>query len=124
LTSLLDNPGYAVPVAPAHVSSDSSTNVALRHVTLAVRSMAPVTALCLLLVGCAQYYWVRPNTPEVAFYRDSAECARSASPPLTGQQEKVRMSHDLYKACLLERGYRRDKRWMEPKDGWRGLSDD
>ena len=73
-----------------------------------------VIALALLVAGC-QYYWTKPGATDEQFYRDSYECAAQAS-----QQFK---SENLYRACLLARGYQRGEHVVRPASSWRGVNE-
>ncbi len=75
-------------------------------------ALATLAALVLLCGGCAKYYWTKPDTVEAEFARDSYECAREA----TG-------SEATYRACLIARGYRRDKYLFAPTPHWRGVTE-
>jgi hypothetical protein len=56
----------------------------------------------------------KPATVDAQFYRDSHECALEASPNVTDA---------LYRACLIARGYRRDKYFFAPAASWRGVTE-
>jgi hypothetical protein len=77
----------------------------------------------LALAGCAKYYWTKTAATDEQFYKDSHECALEASPPRAPGVEKMRMSDDLYNACLSARGYRRDKYAFPPDPHWRGVAE-
>ena len=67
------------------------------------------------LAGCGRYYWSKPNASLEEFNRDSAACAREASP-----QYQI-VIDDTYRACLKARGWQREQK-IEPKPGWyRGI---
>ena len=79
-------------------------------------------ALALLTVaGCARYYWSRPGSTADEFNRDSAACAREASPNDASRMQGI-VQLDLYRACLTARGYTRDKQFEPVPPGvYRGI---
>lgn len=87
------------------------------------KRLAPLLfILSVALVGCAQYArydWTKAGATDEQFYRDSRECALEASPPRSGA-EKIRVSDDLYNACLVAHGYRRNTYVPPPLTDWRG----
>ena len=67
------------------------------------------------LAGCGLHYWGKPGASQDDFNRDSAACARDASP-----QYGVFIK-DRYRDCLRARGWARAQH-QEPPPGWyRGI---
>lgn len=75
-------------------------------------------ALVASLNGCARYYWSKPGSSAEQFDRESRECARESSPaPALGVVDGER-----YRACLVARGWVRDKQLEPAPPGWyRGI---
>ena len=74
-----------------------------------------VVALVALLGGCGRHYWGKAGASQDDFNRDSAACAREASP-----QYGVFIK-DRYRDCLRGRGWTRAQQ-HEPPSGWyRGI---
>jgi hypothetical protein len=90
---------------------------------------APVLAIAaamLCTTGCGTLaYWTKPGATDADFYRDTRECAESATPrrEATPGVEKIHVNKDLYRACMMERGYRRGEYSSPPPVGWRPVLD-
>jgi hypothetical protein len=70
----------------------------------------------LALTGCSRYYWSRPGGSLEDFNRDSAACAKAATP-----QPNI-FVEDSYRRCLHEHGWVRAQRIEPPPPGWyRGI---
>ena len=67
------------------------------------------------LGGCGQYYWGKPGASQDDFNRDSAACAKDASP-----QYGVFID-DVYRACLRGRGWTRAQQPAPPAGWYRGI---
>jgi hypothetical protein len=75
-----------------------------------------VVALAAALAGCGRHYWNRPGASLEEFNRDSAACAKDASP-----QYGI-LIEDIYRACLRARGWNRAQQQEPPPAGWyRGI---
>ena len=73
------------------------------------------------LSGCSRYYWSKAGSTGEQFNKDSAECAREASPTPAAQQLGI-VVDSLYRACLTARGYTREKQYDPPPPGsYRGI---
>jgi len=82
--------------------------------------LAIVLGLLGSLTGCGRYYWSKPNATAEQFDRESRECAREASPASTAALGVV--DETRYRACLLARGWVRDKQTEPVPMGWyRGI---
>jgi hypothetical protein len=67
------------------------------------------------LVACGRHYWSKPNGSMDEFNRDSAACAKEASP-----QYQI-LIDETYRACLRARGWVRAQQ-TGPTPGWyRGI---
>ena len=75
-------------------------------------------ALAVLITagGCGLHYWNRPGASQDDFNRDSAACAKDASP-----QYGIFLE-DIYRACLRGRGWTRAQHQPPVPAGWyRGI---
>jgi hypothetical protein len=73
-------------------------------------------ALTLFASGCGRYYWSRPGGGLDDFNRDSAACAKQASPAYGIVIEET------YRKCLAERGWVRGQQQEPVPSGWyRGI---
>ncbi|HET8533654.1 MAG TPA: hypothetical protein VFO08_21060 [Methylomirabilota bacterium] len=71
--------------------------------------------------GCARYYWSKPGSTTEQFNKDSLECAREASPTRAAKARGI-VIDELYRACLTERGYIREKQYEPLPPGiYRGI---
>ena len=78
--------------------------------------------IAMSLVGCAQYYWSRPNASGDDFARENVDCARQAAPNPAGVQYGVVFHEEVYRGCLRTKGWVRDWQWAPPPAGWyRGI---
>src|SRR5256885_1974785 len=85
------------------------------------RGVIRVIVGALLLGGCAQFYWSKPNGTAEQFDRASRECARDAAPTPTAAAHGI-VDERIYRACLSALGWRREKQWDPPPPGWfRGI---
>jgi hypothetical protein len=74
-----------------------------------------VLALAVALGGCGLHYWGKSDASQDDFNRDSAACAKEASP-----QYGIFIK-DRYRDCLRARGWARAQH-HEPPPGWyRGI---
>ena len=64
------------------------------------------------VTGCTRYYWSKPGSAAEEFSRDSAACAREASPNEASRMQGI-VQLEVYRACLTARGYTREKQ-LEP----------
>jgi 8-oxo-dGTP pyrophosphatase MutT (NUDIX family) len=73
--------------------------------------------ICLVVLGgCGLHYWSRPGGTADDFNRDSAACAKEASP-----QYGI-LIQDTYRACLRARGWTRAQHHEPVPAGWfRGI---
>jgi len=72
--------------------------------------------LAALGAGCGRHYWSRPAGTLDDFNRDSAACAKAASPAFGI------VVQDQYRDCLRARGWIRDQQHEPPPPGWfRGI---
>ncbi|MGH7277176.1 MAG: hypothetical protein ACREJG_00650 [Candidatus Rokuibacteriota bacterium] len=79
-------------------------------------------SLSVLATGCArEHFWFKSGATAQNFYRDSLECVKETSALGGESQKKLKVNKGLYRACLYARGYVREARFQEPKDGWRGM---
>jgi hypothetical protein len=68
------------------------------------------------LSGCGLHYWGKTGASQDEFNRDSAACAKEASPQYGIFVE------DIYRRCLRERGWARAQHQAPPPPGWyRGI---
>ena len=68
------------------------------------------------LSGCGRHFWNKPGAALEEFNRDSAACAKDASP-----QYGILLD-DVYRACLRARGWTRAQQLEPPPAGWyRGI---
>ena len=83
--------------------------------TSARRTLA-IVAVLVGLGGCGLHYWAKPGASQDDFNRDSAACAKEASP-----QYGI-FIEDVYRACLRARGWTRTQQQAPPPAGWyRGI---
>ena len=91
--------------------------------SLALR-LGLTVVISLLLVGCGKHYWNKPGAAASDFDRDSAECARENSLPMTANKDYGIIA-DLYKLCLKSRGWNRAQQLEPLPAGWfRGIEED
>lgn len=77
---------------------------------------AIIVALFTLLAGCGLHYWGKVGASQDDFNRDSAACAKEASP-----QYGVFVK-DRYRECLRTRGWTRGQQHEPLPAGWyRGI---
>jgi hypothetical protein len=82
---------------------------------LARRTIA-LAALVAALTGCGRFYWSKPAGTLEDFNRDSAACAKEASPAYGIVLEEA------YRGCLRNRGWMRAQQHEPPPTGWyRGI---
>ena len=83
--------------------------------TSARRALIAV-ALLVALGGCGRHFWSKPGASLEDFNRDSAACAREASP-----QYGI-VIPEAYRACLRVRGWTRAQQQEPTPPGWyRGI---
>ena len=84
--------------------------------------VALLTLLALTAAGgCSRYYWSRPGGDGAQFERDSRECARLAAETPTAAAHGI-VDAARYRACLVARGWTREKQWEPVPGGWyRGI---
>jgi hypothetical protein len=83
-----------------------------------IRARRGFVALALLtgLGGCGLHYWGKTDASQDDFNRDSAACAKEASP------QYGLFLEDIYRACLKSRGWTRAQQQAPPPAGWyRGI---
>jgi type IV pilus biogenesis protein CpaD/CtpE len=81
-----------------------------------VRRVVAVAALCAAMSGCGRYYWSKSDAVLEDFNRDSAACAKEASPAYGIVIE------DGYRRCLTNRGWMRARQLDPPPSNWyRGI---
>src|SRR3989442_2227917 len=80
------------------------------------RGVIRVIVGALLLGGCAQFYWSKPNGTAEQFDRASPECAREAGTNPTAAAHGI-VDERIYRACLSALGWRREKQWDPPSPG-------
>jgi hypothetical protein len=81
------------------------------------RLVAAAAIVAVLTGGCARYYWHKPQATSDQFAADSRACARAAAPNPTAASHGI-VNDRLYRGCLTERGWTRDKQWEPPPAGW------
>jgi hypothetical protein len=78
-------------------------------------ALVTVTLLA-TLTGCGLHYWNKPGATLDDFNRDSAACAKEATP-----QYGIFVD-EIYRACLRARGWIRAQQQAPPPAGWyRGI---
>ena len=81
-----------------------------------VRRAIAVIALLTAVSGCGRYYWSKPGGTLEDFNRDSAACAKEASPAYGIVIE------DSYRKCLSSKGWIRAQQQDPPPSDWyRGI---
>ena len=76
----------------------------------------------LAITGCGKYYYSKPSTDYADFREDSHACASDFGIK-SGNGQYVVVSPDLFRRCMLSKGWQREKR-VEPGSGWyRGVED-
>ena len=81
----------------------------------ALMSLVMATALP-VVVGCGQHYWGKSGATLDDFNRDSAACAKSASPAYGIVVD------DNYRKCLRDGGWQRAQQLQPVPPGWyRGI---
>lgn len=83
---------------------------------------AVATGLLLsILSGCGLHYWVKADATAEEFKRDSAVCAKEASPTPDATRYGI-VVEDVYRACLVARGWMRRQHTEPPPSGYfRGI---
>ena len=80
------------------------------------RRVALAGALLAGLGGCGLHYWSKTGATQDEFNRDSAACAKEASPGYGVFHQ------ELYRVCLHGRGWTRAQQQEPPPAGWyRGI---
>ena len=80
------------------------------------RRTIALAALFVAVSGCGRYYWSKPGAALDDFNRDSAACAKEASPAYGIVIE------DTYRRCLSSRGWIRAQQYDPPPPDWyRGI---
>ncbi len=75
-----------------------------------------IAAALAAAAGCGRHYWGKPGATLDEFNRDSAACARLASPAYGIVIE------DNYRQCLRDRGWQREQKLDPAPPGWyRGI---
>jgi hypothetical protein len=72
-------------------------------------------ALLVALGGCGLHYWGKAGASQDDFNRDSAACAKEASPQFGVFLEEI------YRACLRGRGWMRAQHQAQPAGWYRGI---
>ncbi|HTK92316.1 MAG TPA: hypothetical protein VL948_18945 [Verrucomicrobiae bacterium] len=73
-------------------------------------ALAGVTFVTLALSGCTAFYWSKPGTTQEQFTMDNQDCAKQAMPTPAAVNQGV-MVQDVYRGCLVQRGYVRSKQY-------------
>lgn len=82
----------------------------------AVARVLAVLTLLAGLGGCGLHYWAKTGASQDDFNRDSAACAKEASP-----QYGI-FVQETYRDCLRARGWTRAQQQAPPPAGWyRGI---
>ena len=80
------------------------------------RRVVAAATLVVAVSGCGRHYWSKPGAALDDFNRDSAACAKEASPAYGIVIE------DGYRRCLTSRGWVRAQQLDPPPPGWyRGI---
>jgi hypothetical protein len=78
--------------------------------------LAVLTVGLVALAGCGRYYWSKPAGTLDDFNRDSAACARQASPAYG------LIIEETYRSCLRSKGWSRAQQLEPVPAGWyRGI---
>ena len=72
------------------------------------------------LGGCGKFYWGKPGASQEEFVRDNRECAREAAPTPSAAEHGI-VYDEMYRACLLNRGWKREQHTTPPQGWYRGL---
>ena len=90
---------------------------------MAARGGALLLLAAVLLTGCARYYYGKPAGTYADFRTDSIACARDFG-IASGNGEYAAVSPDLFRRCMLTKGWERDKRFEPVGPGqFRGVED-
>jgi len=76
-----------------------------------------VLTVFVFLSGCGRFYWSRPGATLEDFRLDSQRCAGEASPTPEAARYGLIMQ-DAYRACLVSRGWMRERHEDPPPSGW------
>ncbi len=73
-------------------------------------ALAGATLVALALSGCTAFFWSKPGSTQEQFAMDNQDCAKQAapSPAAVGQGAMIQ---DVYRGCLVQRGYVRSKQY-------------
>lgn len=75
------------------------------------------------LSGCVRYYWSKPSATAEDFNRDNQQCI-SESSPTTATLKTGIFVEQLYRSCLVAKGWVRDKQYDPPPPGYyRGVEE-
>jgi hypothetical protein len=70
--------------------------------------------------GCGKFYWGKPGATQEDFVRDNRDCTREAAPTPSAAQHGI-VYDEMYRACLLGRGWKRQQHVTPPQGWYRGL---
>lgn len=70
------------------------------------------------LGGCGKYYWSKPGSTRDQFDADSRDCAKQAT---VSPAAAPSIEQSAYRACLVARGYVREKLEIKPESSHRGI---
>ena len=84
-----------------------------------VQLLAAVALLgAFALGGCGKYYWAKPGSTRDQFDADSRDCAKQAT---VSPAAAPSIEQKAYRACLVGRGYVREKLEIKPEGSHRGI---
>ena len=76
-----------------------------------------------LVAGCGKYYYGKPAATYADFRTDSIACARDVGIP-SGNGQYAAVSPDLFRRCMLAKGWDREQRLEPDPHRWfRGVED-
>jgi len=70
--------------------------------------------------GCGKFYWGKPGATQEEFVRDNRECVRQAAPTPSAAEHGI-VYDEMYRMCLLDRGWKRAQHVTPPQGWYRGL---
>ena len=90
----------------------------MKRVPVAWSVILLATLAVTVLAGCGQFYWVKAESTDEQFTRDSQDCLRRAT---VSRAAAERVMESTYRDCLASRGYARQHLFSPGSDAHRGI---